>query len=47
MKEKDNDYDALIELAVAILESDLDDEAVIKAARAVLAELEEGEEIRL
>ncbi|MGC9209568.1 MAG: hypothetical protein ACP5GH_07020 [Nitrososphaeria archaeon] len=41
-----DDYEALIELAAEILESDMDDQDVIQAAREILAELKEGEEIR-
>ena len=39
----DNDYDAVIELAAAILESGLDDQDVIRVAREILAEREEKE----
>ncbi len=35
---KDDDYDAVIELALAILESDFDYEDVIRAASAILTE---------
>lgn len=41
----DNDYDAVIELAAAILESGLDDQDVIRVAREILAEREEEKEI--
>ena len=39
----DDDYDAVIELAAAILESGLDDQDVIRVAREILVEREEKE----